>query len=74
MSTLSGSLKCDYPSVNCEALALILDTIQASIRQKVKYFILKQLNPFSPRSFEILSFFEREGGWLSIYILHMCFV
>ncbi|XP_023325596.1 rho guanine nucleotide exchange factor 10 [Eurytemora carolleeae] len=34
MSTLSSSLKCDYPSVNCEALASILDTIQASIRQK----------------------------------------
>ena len=68
MSTLSSSLKCDYPSVNCEALASILDTIQASIRQKVNKFILNH-DRFFPAYFR--DFFEREGGWLSICIYTM---
>ena len=68
MSTLSSSLKCDYPSVNCEALASILDTIQASIRQKVHKFILKH-DRFFPRIFEIFFLSGREGGYLSVYIL-----
>ena len=64
MSTLSSSLKCDYPSVNCEALASILDTIQASIRQKVNKFILKH-DRFFPRIFEI---FFWAGGRVVIYL------
>ena len=68
MSTLSSSLKCDYPSVNCEALASILDTIQASIRQKVNKFILKH-NRFFPAYLRVFFLSGREGGYLSVYTL-----